>query len=304
MNAKKLACGALLAGALIGAGCGGDDDGGDGSTPGMTYFYVISELDVGRAAMDNPDVVPGFNLDGRVSDDTDAEGCYQLDYTSPPPDNEMGVDNQLGPILSSLGGAIDITGTIAENIADGSLLILAEVEDVNSTQNDNTVTVNLYLGEVPAGAMIMVDTATGRLQSGQTFDIDPLSLRADMTPLISVGGRITNGRLSAGPVDITLNLPVMDTMLALNIRKAQLRFNITETTLTGGIIGGELDIEETITAVSGLSMDVPADLVRSVLEAQADLAYDPTMMVCNAVSVGLVFNAVGAVRGQVAASTP
>jgi hypothetical protein len=120
-------------------------------------------------------------------------------------------------------------------------------------------------------------------------------------PLITVQGSITNGRLRAGPVDLELNLPVQDMTLTLNIQQAQVRFNMVGDTLTNGVIGGQLDVEQTISTIVAIDPDtIPESLARSILTAQADLDYDPATMTCNAVSIGLVFGAVDAVKGGVA----
>lgn len=312
MNGLKVAFMLLAAGTMLGAcgddGGGGDTsitvDGGDTGTGDMcdtgdTMFYVANVLDVGQSdPTGDPNIVPGFNLDGIVSDGTDAEGCLHMDFTSPPPDNEPGVDNQLGPILSAVGSSLDVSGTIAENIADGSLLILMEVENVDNTMNDGCVTLNLFLGQIPAMGMPVDADGDGLIDAGQTIDIDPASLVGG-EPLVSVQGQIVNGRLSAGPVDISLNIPITDTTLALNIRSAQVRLSFTGENITAGIIGGALNVDETVTTIVAIDPDtIPEALARSVLNAQADLEPDAAGA-CTAVSVGLTFEGVPAVRGAV-----
>src|SRR5688500_2397011 len=145
MNSMKFAC-VLAALAAVGpVGCGGDDGSGtDGGPSGVDSgppplctggmcpdrFYVVNFLDVGQSDPDGDGtVVPGFNLDGRESydpadpatqpmscgaaDDTMfTQGCFHADFRSPAPDNECGVDNQLGPILGSLGDSVDVAGSI------------------------------------------------------------------------------------------------------------------------------------------------------------------------------------------------
>jgi hypothetical protein len=318
MNYLKIAC-VLVVAATLGA-CGDDgmvsDAGSDtimtvDSSPmdtavpelcegGSEYFFVASVLNVGQAdPTGDPNIVPGFNLDGLVSDGTDAESCLHTDFTSPPPDNEPGVDNQLGPILDAVGSSLDIGGTIAENILEGSVLILMEVEHVDSTMNDGCVTLNLYLGQMPAGVAMPVDSdGDGIIDANQTFDIDPASLVAG-EPLISVQGQIVNGRLSAGPVDIELNLPVSGATLNLNIRTAQVRLSFAGDNITAGVIGGGLNIVETVETIVAIDPDaIPESLATSVLEAQADLEIDDEGF-CTAVSIGLVFEGVPAVKGDV-----
>jgi len=271
--------------------CGGVSEPG-----GSTYFYVINTLNIGQPEPGgDPDVVPGFNLDGRVSGEDDSFGCFHPDFRSGPPDNEVGVDNQLGPILSSIGMSIDIEGEITMNINDGTLLIVAEVSGVDDLMNDDCVTLNLMLGTME-GLSVMTPMlgADGLLAPGQTFNIDSRSVG-----LVTSQGEIRNGRLRSGPVDINLSLPVQGMTLVLNIRQALVRFNVAAATLQSGLIGGALNTEETVSAIVAIAPDdIPESLARSILEGQADLEPTGVAGACQAVSVGLVFDAVEAVRGD------
>ena len=316
MEMKKLACVLVLGGAFVAVGCGGDDgDSPDGGTdagppalcetePCMPRTYVINYLDVGQEnPMGEEGVVPGFNLDMRVSDDTDAMGCFQQDFTSPAPDNETGVDNQLGPILGSLGMSIDVSGTIAENIADGSLILFVELLGVDSIMSDRNVQVNLLLGQLPAGVTMPLLNGE-RLAPGQTFDIledSYLDGGAGTMARISVGGSIVNGRLNAGPVTIPLSLPVMDVVLNLTINRARLRFTVGESMLTNGIIGGSLDIDEVVAAVMAIpDLESYVELLMNLLEMNADLDPDAAMMGdCQSVSLGLIFDATTGTKGSI-----
>ncbi|MBW2461555.1 MAG: hypothetical protein JRH11_07900 [Deltaproteobacteria bacterium] len=310
MNYVTAALTLILAAAMVG-GCG--DDGGttmDGSTadssttipdagPGETLFYVASVLGVGQAdPTGDPSVVPGFNLDGLVSDAADPAGCLHADFTSPAPDNQPGVDNQLGPILSSVGSSIDVEGSLSENILDGSLLLLFELVRVNDRVNDPEVGLNIYVGQMPAGVDEPADLdGDAIIDPDQTFDIDPASLEGG-EPLVSVSGALINGRVNAGPIDIEINLPIEGGLL-LNIRDAEVRLSIAGDTITAGIIGGALDVAETVMTIVAIDPDaIPESLARSVLDAQADLVPDETGA-CTAVSVGLTFEGITAVRGGV-----
>lgn len=304
MNYVKAALTLILAAAMVG-GCGDDGGATDGSTPiadagpGETLFYVASVLGVGQAdPTGDPSIVPGFNLDGLVSDAADPAGCLHADFTSPSPDNQPGVDNQLGPILSSVGSSIDVEGSLSENILDGSLLLLFELERVNDRVNDPEVGLNIFIGQMPAGVDAPADAdGDGLIDPGQTIDIDPASLVGGMA-LVSVSGAIVNGRVNAGPVDIEINLPVAGGLL-LNIRDAEVRLSIAGDTVTAGIIGGALDVNETVSTIVAIDPDaIPETLARSVLEAQADLVPDAAGA-CTAVSVGLTFDGIAAVRGTV-----
>ena len=157
MMMKKIALSLIMAGLVV-AGCGdsttgptGTPDGSmlpaDDCSTGDSYFYVVNLLDIAKE-MDGGSA--GYNLDGRVSDVTDDEGCNQDDFTSP--EGVEGVDNAMAvllPILSSVAG--DISETIQESVNDGSILVLVELRSVNDFTNDACVGMSLYVGEVPGG---------------------------------------------------------------------------------------------------------------------------------------------------------
>lgn len=308
----------LLGGSLV--GCGDSSDGTPGTDGGLgadatttvdagpamdPLYYVLHKLDVAKPAPGMDSIVAGFNIDGIVSDGTDQESCMKLDYTSPAPDNEMGVDNQLQLLISAVGDSFDVSGEIAAAIRDGSLVLLAEVSNVNSFTNDSSVDFALLLGCYPgtmAGScdgMPMLD-ASMLVAPGQRINIDSRSLGAGMVPLIRLtGGSITNGRLRVGPGDLDLNLPFMDATLSLMIKRAEVRFDITATELARGVIGGALGVEQTIMTITSLSDELPPAIVRAVLEGNADLDFDMAMNKCRSVSVGLTFDGRTAMRGDI-----
>ncbi|MBX3248552.1 MAG: hypothetical protein KF901_15350 [Myxococcales bacterium] len=308
MNWKKLAWSAVFStGLVFGIGCGDDDspgtDGGTGSDTALPpeplscgdCFYVVDTL--GIPEEDPAGVVRGFNLDGRISDETDAESCFQLDFTHP--DGTPGIDNQLAALAPSLVAlAGDLDAQIAEALADGTIIVLVELEGVETTADSN-VTVNLYLGQTVDGNPPML--TGGRPAPGQTFNIDADSVDAGGNPIITVGGARTQGRVvRAGPL---ANFPIVipfdgATNLELNIRSAQLQATINaDNTLSAGMIGGGLDIDEL--AALGEGLGVGADTVRTLLSGLADLNHDPATGDCGAISVGIDFTAVAATKGTV-----
>jgi hypothetical protein len=269
----------------------GDRDGGEpdaGDPPGSdTYEFVIAMLDVGRAADGgDPGVVPGFDLDGRVSDEADALGCYHVDNTSPPPDLVMGVDNRMGPLLASLGSTFDVTTLLADNIASGLLILLARVSGIGSLSDDPVIQIELYTGSVVGGAPILTG---GRLAPGQTFAIDRTM---GMGP-----GRIVAGRVRATGLTFALDIPAGTggAPLSLRMSNVETRFDISATGLDVGVLGGAMEVEDTIAALIAVAPDtIPESLARSILAAQADLSPDASGE-CKEVSLGLVFDAVPAV---------
>ena len=319
MDWKKLALGVLLGSTLAVTGCGDDDGGTDGGGTDATTdsggggtplpgecadgecIFVVNELAIPDVTvMGGVETTQGFNIDGRVSDDTDAQGCFQPDFTSP--DGREGIDNQLATLKPTLAGFIgDLDMTISDALADGSVILLMELTGAEST-DDSDVGLNLYLGEVPGGGAPML--ADGKIAAGQTFDINPASVDSSGNPLVSVPASTVGGRVTAGPLDLPLTLAVdASTSITLNIRNASVQATVGDGTLTDGIIGGELNIDELVAIATGLGGGVDEGTIRTVLEPIADLNPNGDM-VCQSVSVGLTFAGVDAIKGAIASPPP
>lgn len=327
MDWKKLALGALLGGSMVLSGCG--DDGGEdpmGTTdagmvqadsgvmlPGDAIdcgadnadcFYVANTLGV---PSETDDFVEGFNLDGRI--DTEPGGqcgnASPADFTAP--DGREGIDNALAGILGALSAAVgDVSAQIDEAIDGGSVILLMETDGLDN-ENDDSLTLNMYLGELPCD-----DTCadTGNcIQAGKTFDINDDSFMAGtQNPVISVNATATalaNGtQIGGGPTNIGLNLPISDDLnLNLNIREANLRFDRAEdgASLSNGIIGGSLAREELREAIIAIpDLGSLAGLAEMVLNSYTDM---PPIVEgdCTSISVGVSFGAVNAVRGEIQA---
>ena len=102
-----------------------------------TYLVVLQKL--GFTREDPEGIAPGFNLDGRVSDEDDEQSCGIPDYTSP--DGEEGIDNQLAFIepalgIAGLGAAEDL---LQSAIEEGGILIMMHVTGVDDLENDPEV---------------------------------------------------------------------------------------------------------------------------------------------------------------------
>ena len=287
---------------------GGETDGGPadaGTVPactpggsGATHFYAINVLDIGRQVAGMPGVVPGFNLDGRVSDGTDATSCFQQDYTAPAPDGFMGVDNQLGVVLAALesvsGG--DLAAGLADAIAAGDLLILVEVSDVDDLVNDDCVHVSIYYGLLPGGVDAPMVDVDDRLLPGQTFDIDSSSLDAGGAPLYLLdNGRIVAGRLRAGPGPFEVRAPTDGAPLVIALDDARSRFDITADAMGAGVVGGSGPVSDLTTAFAA-AFGVDPTVSGALLEGAADLDVN-AMDECERISAAFVFSGVAAARG-------
>jgi hypothetical protein len=267
-------------------------------------FFVIDVLDIGRADPEgDPEVVPGTNVDGEVTPaGADPSVCTNKeDHKSPPPDNESGVDNEFGPMMAGLSslGSFDPSSNIAASIADGSLILLLQVDGVDDTTFDRNIEVGVFAGVLPSGVTAPTLAADGRFEPGQTFDIDPASLSVSDQPLITMKGYIDAGRATVEAGVLPLVVAVgPDVDLRLNVRMSTVRFSMNDTGLADGVIGGGLNIEELLTAFEALMLEsVSPTILRGVLETAADLERDSEGY-CQTVSTGFVFEAVPAVRGS------
>lgn len=102
------------------------------SLPGISGMWSIVDVPELRSLDGVDDAVEGADIDGRISDSTDEEGCFISDFVDP--DGTSGIDNQLaslvptivglgseglGPTLMMAGVSFSVrTGTIAGGMCD------------------------------------------------------------------------------------------------------------------------------------------------------------------------------------------
>ncbi len=263
---------------------------GDCTAMAESQAYIVNTVQIPQSV--GTEAV-GFNLDGRNTTMANmmAPDCRDRiqDFTSSIDTGEVGVDNalsQLIPVLAGLVGDLDMT--LAQTLRDGSLLLLVQVSGIDSYTNDEEVQVRLHLGMVPAGGMLMLMGPMGSeiIASGQTFTTMPLGMQ--------VTGRIQGGRLRASAELLMLNISASGMDIMLPIRNAQVRGDITADTMTNGVIGGSLNVEEVADIAEAIMKGI-RDTALEILRPYADLepsAADQTM--CESLSVGIQFNAVDA----------
>jgi hypothetical protein len=336
MNWKKLACAAVCVGALV--GCGGE--GG----PPQTYQFLVSDIDIPEPTLRTPagpGTAAGFNIDGMVTvSDPAAPNCVDLadDYISLEDPAETGVDNALAGLLGSLASLIAsscppgtsgsecIHALLVEQITSGSLLLVVEAREVNSLNNDTSVTVQLYLGRTATCFAGCVWTGTACTASPFSGSMAPTTCgtHADMaacmgasrddascTPELSgstvaagqtletamsvgdpVMASISGGRLRAQAPQITLMINAGDFMIPLVIRNARIGGRITESGMTASAIGGSVLVDDIVNAAEAAMMGLGMT-ARSLLEGIADI--DPTAanpQICSSLSAGIDFTAV------------
>ncbi len=201
---------------------GGDDpNGGEGSEISDATWDTrirLSVLDtLTLTEADEDGFVAGFDLDGLVSDGSDAESCYQSDFTSP--DGTPGVDNQLAtltPLFDQIGlGAFQ--SFVQAAIEEGGLLLMWQIDGFDDAANDDEITLTMRLG---IGTPLL--GTDGKLLSGQTFDISPTS-----PDIVATNARIEEGILHAGPFDTILPVVVFGVLYELPVERAFIRAELT-----------------------------------------------------------------------------
>jgi len=241
----------------------------------VTGQYVLNFLDIAQPdPAGSPTVVAGMNIDGLVSTAADAAGCRHADFTSPPPDGETGVDNQLGPLVQSLSASFTVD--FAPFIASGELIILAQVSGSGSVVN-----IELFQGDVPGGGAPAL--TGGTLTPGQAFDV--------AAHIGTFTGADVGGRLRLGPVDTTL--PLIPGAAPIPVFGAQIYGTVDAMGISDGVVGAGARVTDAAATLMMLDPTLPLTLINAVLDAEADLAPDSVGR-CQQLSAGLVYTAVPA----------
>jgi hypothetical protein len=209
-------------------------------------------------------------------------------------DGPGGVDNQLSPLVNGIveGAGLDANPNelLLENIQSVSLLLLSRMLDVDDGTSDPLVPLMFYLGE-DADA----DLANNLGGSGD-FLVSPGSLTGatlDDAVIKFDRGRLVGGSFDTDPSIFRLTVPIDDQGLELElaIQQAQISFTYSEGGLSEGVVGGYVDNEAILAALQNLDLgdvEIPVQLVRTILAAQADIdAIDagPTSTACTTETV-------------------
>jgi hypothetical protein len=181
------------------------------------------------------DGTPGFDLDGVISDGRERESCGHADATAP--DGTPGVDNQLASLvplftLAGLGAAEDL---IQDAVTNGGLLLLFQLDGVDSWRDDPEVTLTLR-----AGAGVPLLGTDGLLLAGQTFGLHPESPET-----VAGAAAIRDGVLEAGPFDLQIPVEVFGLSYKLLLSESRVRARLTEDGgLADGLLGGAVAYED------------------------------------------------------------
>jgi len=248
-----------------------------------TDIAVISHLGFGREEPEGQSV--GFDLDERVSDADDADGCGVVDLTHVI-DGTPGIDNAFAGLLPALelAGAGPLEDLIQASVLDGELLILLEMDGLSAPDGECVqVQLNRAVGPPRIGG-------DGALLPGQTFERDSASTSA----VIPCATRASD-RLFGRDLEFQLQLNVFDEFIDLTLLGGMISMDFAEDGSMSGVLAGGisvLEIEANVSALDGIGDQIPA-LIGPLLDANADLA--PTGFgSCAQLSAVLTFEAVGA----------
>jgi hypothetical protein len=235
-----LACGAL---SLAACGGGGDDDdtaGDQGSNTDDGSSSDDGASDDGGAMTVNPDGVDNTYVIDSVVVPANANEAQDVALDI---DGNGTKDNKLGGLLGSLSSFVgDIQGLVAEQVAKGGIILLANVKATDLTAASG-VGLYVYLGANPNPEPCATpdDTECGlHLQGDGSFDIDDNSPTDAVVVGSTAGGKFTGG---PGSVTIQLSLSELADPLSLTLSSAKAEMSVSADGLTGGILGGALTID-------------------------------------------------------------
>ena len=230
------------------------------------HAFVITKLGFTRVDPMNG-TAPGFDLDGKVSDGTDAASCLKKDFVGP--FGEKGIDNQLASLIPDvekvLGNTVD--GLIQGAIDNGDLLILLEVGGAPDLRNDDCADLTVKIGQ--GRPTLGTD---GVIEAYQTFDLDPTGEVSHGT-----GGKIESGILTIGPFELAIPIAIFDVSFTLHVHDAVFRMRVTgeDGEVRSGYLGGGVVPQEILDGVGqGAGVDQYIPVLSIVLNNSTDLAVD------------------------------
>jgi len=239
--------------------------------------------------------IDGVDLDGLTSErDAPASGeCAHDDFVGP--NDEPGVDFQywraVGCVRGFQPGEIADT-VISQAVRDGSMTILVQVRGLDDVENDDDVRVQVFASPdaPPLGA------------DGSVLPYGTLSADGDPGYRSTVGrGRIVDGVLTAGPLDVKVRINIQIVAGDLTFRAARLRLRVHPDGTADGVLSGFEPVAELYdifgrqaNVAGALALGYTCSGLYAALTSHADGDYDEASGRCTSISVGYRFEAVPA----------
>jgi len=250
--------------------------------------------DPGFKTLDTTGTLDGLDIDDTVSRRDDAQQCAHDDF--PAPGGPAGVDDQLWRAIGCIRGFQD--GDVVESVVDGavrdgSMTILVDVQGVDDPVNDDDVRVQVFSSRdaPPLGG-------DGSVLPHGTLSIDP-----DARYHSSVAsGRIENGVVIAGPLDIRIRLNIQIVVGDLSFRDAYVRLELQpDGSARGGIFGFAPleDVYEIFGRQAGTiggkeALGYTCSGLYAALTSQADGHFDDASGRCSSLSTAYRFDGIPA----------
>lgn len=259
-----------------------DIDDNESAPEPQTFLTVIDTM--AFAAADDNGRVAGFDLDGRTSPAGEPESCGHGDAVDP--SGQEGIDNQLATLvpLFELAGIGAAEGLIQGAIADGGLILMLQVDGIDSLDDDPEVTLMLR-----AGTGLPLLGTDGKLLAGQTFALHPESPDS-----VASVAHIEGGVLEAGPFGLRLPVSVFGVSYTLTMHDARIRATWTEDGgMVEGVLGGAVPYSDLLEIGRLAAMDDGSVLptIELLFEDAVDMTPDENG-VCTRISAAFRFTAV------------
>lgn len=261
----------------------------------------------------------GFNLDNLISKKTDTNHCKPQQGANPSTvktDGNGGIDNSFGanlmPLISSLASSAQ--DDVNQSITDGSFTVMVRMTNLGDPATDQTAVNAMLYGGADMGSAPKWDGTDAwpvfpELLNGGNIDDPKVKFPASF---VAGGTWVSNG---GGSLDLTISIQGFS--LTLTIVQAVFAMDITGTgataAATNGTIAGVLETENLINELKkvagafdeslceGSTFESIAQQIRAASDIMGDGTNGDDTKTCNAISIGLGFDAKAVVLGAVAA---
>ena len=274
----------LLAGLTIGCRGSQGDTGTnlDECDPTETRVGVMTSIVFAGEEEDGSAL--GFDLDGHTTSAGDGQGCGKPDFLDP--EGNPGIDNAFARLIPAIEAteAVAVTDIVTNLIKSGELLLLVELESLDSNTDDSCVNMNILRG---SGDPIL--SPESDVISGQTFDRDDSFVPARVDEVALVDGRV-DGR----PIEMALPFDVFDVSIDFQLDNGAARVELGDDGAMTGFFSGGTDIEYILEVAQTANVDPEVyEVLEPLLNAAADIDSDGDGT-CEQISVTLQFDAVSA----------
>lgn len=240
----------------------------DTSSEKRKRIYVINEITFARQTEAG---VWGFDIDNRISDDSDSAGCHHADLIDPL--GNEGIDNAMSGLVPALEltEAAAIEPLIDEAIRNGNLVLLLE-------HDEETLSVHKGIGAPMVGT-------DGKLLDGQSFVVeDP--------PLQLVSLQENFNTWVGSPFSLQIGLSVMGNDINFDMSQGGIRIEEHEDGSLAGSFGGAIPLSSLLVIANDDQVG-PNELFVGLIEGAADLFPDDEGQ-CQFFSVAFSFQAIPA----------